>query len=152
MAKQNEIDKEFAENTIKLKKSFFNILTFEWLALVVCPKCETGLNTRNQFYVGYHDITCPTCSSRLAVKMSSRIFAAVVGIVLLAVIWVPSFFWLSLSYFTVTYFIVSAIICFVIYVIFLNTVFYSKLMKFKLKINNWRLKTCTIVKLTIKGR
>jgi DNA-directed RNA polymerase subunit RPC12/RpoP len=100
--------------------------------MITCPKCGSELQARSQLLY-YHEITCPVCTSRLEVKTSSRLIAAAViapfiPIVLALNLW---FFWPPINPLVVYgEFLVVVLLQF----LFLYTVFYSKFLKFKIKL------------------
>lgn len=105
--------------------------------MITCPKCGTELQARSQLLY-YHDITCPVCTSRLEVKTSSRIIGAAViapfiPIVLSLNIW---FFSPINPLVVLGEFLVVGLLEF----LFLYTIFYQKILKFKLKKPTQRLK------------
>ncbi|XHH08242.1 MAG: hypothetical protein ACFCUE_11810 [Candidatus Bathyarchaeia archaeon] len=101
--------------------------------MITCPKCGSKLQARSQLLY-YHEITCPACNSRLQVKTSSRLIGAAVmapfiPIVLALNIW---FFWPPINPLVVYgEFLVVGLLEF----LFFYTVFYKKILKFKIKSN-----------------
>jgi DNA-directed RNA polymerase subunit RPC12/RpoP len=100
------------------------------IALVTCPKCGSSLKARSQLLY-YHDVTCPACSSNLQVAKSTRIVGVIPGPLFIGLILVLAY----LSGPNLNPLVVFDLIgLYVVAIaIFYLTVFYSKLLKFKLK-------------------
>ena len=47
--------------------------------MAICPKCGGTLEIRKQV-LNFHDITCPSCSSKLEVQTSSKLTGIIIGV------------------------------------------------------------------------